>query len=272
MCNQDNLKRTYPQILLNEVFLTHNLREQWNGNIPQAHYWRLYHNSREGAGFYLYGKRLTMYPDKLYLLPPNCLLKNWCDDLPISQLYFHFEVPSLMGTQEYPLNELPLLEENRKLMEQVMQNLHGFNLPPRYQMAAISLISLCLSQLPDDALHERVADQRIAQLCSQIHTYPADSYSLEMMSKIVGLELKTFQRLFKKTTGFSPIQYVQHVRYTTAARLLRSTDISITDICDFIGIRDRFYFSRQFKIFFSLPPSAYHRRFYHVESKRPAFR
>lgn len=60
--------------------------------------------------------------------------------------------------------------------------------------------------------------------------------------------------VFKEVTGYTPIQYIHHLRITEACRLLKSTDMSIINISDYLGYYDASYFSRTFKKIMSMSP------------------
>lgn len=56
-----------------------------------------------------------------------------------------------------------------------------------------------------------------------------------------------FRRLFKRMTGYSPGQYLLHMRIVKAQELLRDTRLSIKQICFMLGFDSPYYFSRIFK-------------------------
>ncbi len=63
--------------------------------------------------------------------------------------------------------------------------------------------------------------------------------------------------LFKTTTGFSIIEYLNGVRVKQAKRLLRETDQSIGSITDAVGFRSVTHFGRIFKQHTGYSPSRY---------------
>jgi len=89
----------------------------------------------------------------------------------------------------------------------------------------------------DQHLHRKIAQAEVAELC----------------------ELNTFQfsRLFKKLTGVTFQEYLQHRRIAEAMRLLANPKVSVTDVCFTVGFRDLSYFTRIFQRYVGLPPSRY---------------
>jgi AraC-like DNA-binding protein len=63
--------------------------------------------------------------------------------------------------------------------------------------------------------------------------------------------------LFKRWTGFSPIDYFIRLRMQRAGRLLTATTMSVKEIAAALGYDDPFYFSRLFKSIHGIAPSDY---------------
>lgn len=104
-------------------------------------------------------------------------------------------------------------------------------------------------------------DPRIAAVRDFINTHLEEDMSLEMLAKRVGMSGNNFLRIFRKECGLTPYKYIVQQRYHLAARLLKNSHLSIEEICDVIGIHDRFHFSRQFKNFFGVAPAQYRIRY-----------
>lgn len=89
----------------------------------------------------------------------------------------------------------------------------------------------------------------------------ASSISLARLAAIAGLGERTFVRKFKKATGDTPIEYLQHLRIGKARKLLETTDESVDTITYAIGYEDVSSFRRLFKKITGLSPTAYRRKF-----------
>ena len=78
------------------------------------------------------------------------------------------------------------------------------------------------------------------------------------MMNITGLGSKsTLMRNFRKTTGTTPHQFQLKKKYAYAAELLKTTDLTIGEICETVGIGDQNLFSKYFRKLFGIPPSIY---------------
>lgn len=63
--------------------------------------------------------------------------------------------------------------------------------------------------------------------------------------------------LFKKKTGFSPIEYFNHLKIQKACQYLQFTQLRIREIAFKIGIEDPYYFSRLFTKTMGFSPKGY---------------
>lgn len=67
----------------------------------------------------------------------------------------------------------------------------------------------------------------------------------------------TVQRLFRRWTGMSVLEWVQRRKMEEAATLLRSTGLRVNEVALRVGFRDPLYFSRVFRATFSVAPRDY---------------
>lgn len=63
--------------------------------------------------------------------------------------------------------------------------------------------------------------------------------------------------MFREVMGVSPIQYIHILRMKEACNLLTSSDLSVTEISNYLGYYDHSYFFRIFKKYTSMSPTAY---------------
>jgi transcriptional regulator GlxA family with amidase domain len=84
---------------------------------------------------------------------------------------------------------------------------------------------------------------------------------VEEMVRRSDLAERSFKRRFTKATGYTPIEYVQHLRVEEAKRRLERTDTPIDEISWRVGYEDPAFFRRLFKRITRLTPGAYRRKF-----------
>ncbi|MEO6455400.1 MAG: AraC family transcriptional regulator [Ginsengibacter sp.] len=81
--------------------------------------------------------------------------------------------------------------------------------------------------------------------------------TLEEIAGFVNLSASHFSYLFKKKTGFSPIEYFNHLKVQKACQYLLFTNLRMKEISLELGISDPYYFSRMFTKVMGIPPSEY---------------
>lgn len=105
---------------------------------------------------------------------------------------------------------------------------------------------------------------------SKENTFDIVNTSIEFMQKNLDnlLDLKTvaqhvnisashYSFLFKKKTGFSPMEYLTHLKVQKACQYLQFTTLRIKEIALSLGIDDPYYFSRVFTKVMSISPKSY---------------
>jgi len=81
--------------------------------------------------------------------------------------------------------------------------------------------------------------------------------SLEEMADSARLSVSYYSSLFKKKTGFPPLEYFNQLKIQQACQYLLFTDMKIKDIAINLGMIDPYYFSRAFKRIMSISPKLY---------------
>lgn len=85
----------------------------------------------------------------------------------------------------------------------------------------------------------------------------AEPITVDDLASAAGLSRAHFSRMFTRTFGESPREYLQSRRLERAAALLRYTDRSVADICTMVGLRSLGSFTTSFARVYGLPPAAY---------------
>ena len=74
-----------------------------------------------------------------------------------------------------------------------------------------------------------------------------------------GLSRAAFARRFHALVGVPPLAYLTHWRMSTAARLLRESDLSLATVAARIGYGSEFAFAKAFKRAHGHAPGGYRR-------------
>lgn len=96
-------------------------------------------------------------------------------------------------------------------------------------------------------------DQAIDFLSKKID----QALTLDQIAAAVNLSPSHFSYVFKKRTGYSPIEYFNHLKIQQACQFLLFTRLRVKEVAQELGIRDAHYFSRLFKKVMGMSPDEY---------------
>jgi AraC family transcriptional regulator of arabinose operon len=221
----------------------------------------------EGEGYLKVGGReFYPKPGQMCLLPAGVLQsyaavsdntfgKYWCHfsagigDIPLFRI---LETPVCAQIAEPEL----LIEK----FEQLIGLYQRADLPSALRANAVlmDIIALFLEQCGDVLLNtnSNASLERMSEVLLYMETHLAETVSVEELSAITHYHPNYFIRIFKNTTGLSPIQYMNRLRMEKARQLLTLSRLSVSEIAGRVGM-DLSYFSRMFKEHTGLTPSDY---------------
>jgi AraC-like DNA-binding protein len=87
----------------------------------------------------------------------------------------------------------------------------------------------------------------------------AEPLDLDAMARAAGFSRYHFARGFTAAYGETPGQYLTRRRIERAQDLLRSADLSVTEICHLVGFTSLGSFSARFSALVGVPPTEYRR-------------
>jgi transcriptional regulator GlxA family with amidase domain len=81
--------------------------------------------------------------------------------------------------------------------------------------------------------------------------------SLADLAGMAGLSVSHYSALFRRATGYGPLEYQTRLRMGTARDLLDTTDRPVASVAAQVGFTDALYFSRQFRRIHGMSPTEY---------------
>lgn len=178
-------------------------------------------------------------------------------------------------TRSNPVYDCPQAEETEKIIDDIVNtveenNLHG-------KIAAISKLYYFFSTLFDKnaALPSNIKNlssapkndtHEIVYHSDNFYIREAENYirfhydrdiSVNSIAKLLNLSPEYFSRLFKCETGISPQQMIIKYRLKRACLLLETTNLTVSEISNSVGISDTRYFSKLFRKNISYSPGEY---------------
>lgn len=127
----------------------------------------------------------------------------------------------------------------------------------------LSLLIIELFSIQGSNMEEKEND--MAAIQTYIQQNLSRSIPLSALAEKYGVSLSRFKILFKKETGMPPREYILREKIDAAKNMLRTTDLSVTDIAMALGFSSGQYFATVFKRFVYLSPSEYRSRCLHTK-------
>lgn len=97
--------------------------------------------------------------------------------------------------------------------------------------------------------------EMVDTVLNQIENDLSKDYDFNAIAQKQGISISYFRILFKNNTGLSPLEYLNRVRILRALELLQTTQGSISEVAEQVGIHAPNYFARIFKKLIGYPPS-----------------
>jgi transcriptional regulator GlxA family with amidase domain len=85
----------------------------------------------------------------------------------------------------------------------------------------------------------------------------AQMLTLADIARFINISAPHLSSVFRKKTGFAPIEYFLHLKVQKACQFLVFTDLRINEISEKLGMEDQFYFSRMFRKLMGVSPNHY---------------
>jgi AraC family transcriptional regulator len=98
---------------------------------------------------------------------------------------------------------------------------------------------------------------RLRRIKELVHAKMEDDLSLDEMAESVGLSTAHFARMFRKSTGQTPHQFVLRQRLERAKAMLRAPDARVLDVAVACGFKTQQHFAQVFRDVWRVSPTEY---------------
>jgi len=98
---------------------------------------------------------------------------------------------------------------------------------------------------------------RLRRIKELVHSKMEDDLSLDEMAQAVGLSTAHFARMFRKSTGETPHQFVLRQRLERAKAMLRAPDARVLDVAVACGFKTQQHFAQAFRGLWGVSPTDY---------------
>jgi AraC-like DNA-binding protein len=171
------------------------------------------------------------------------------------------DLSSLVGGQLPPLhrvaNDLPFLLALQQRL--ITPSLEGAGLNPQADTWLLALLTElhAMDRASAVAGEDREQYEAIRHLCAQVRTDSARGWTASRMARALHYSPDHFGRLFRRFVGETPSAFLIRARMEAAKSLLRGSSAPITQIAEYLGYGDVYFFSKQFREKVGISPSEY---------------
>ncbi|MGQ1909169.1 helix-turn-helix domain-containing protein [Marinifilum sp. RC60d5] len=264
--------------------------QNWEFNELSFPFWRIYHNSYQGAIILNDNVEYALTPDKIVLIAPNTSYstrmfdneipkigyslkggrvnstfssKQVIDEQFVLHLFIHFNIGMPYDNVSPGIFIFDLTEHLREKLQIIKRHLNYE--PTRFSfhssLAIQSLIGDLLSELPEEKWDLITKDYRILEVLNHVESNIDSELGNTTLANKAKLATNAFTRLFTEEIGVSPQKYVKKKRIDKACIFLHHSNLSIDEVAIQTGFADRYHFSRIFKQITGISPAKYKKVF-----------
>jgi AraC-like DNA-binding protein len=152
------------------------------------------------------------------------------------------------------LLERYFLNPNERLRE---AGCKAFLLTLLYHLASHHAASSIMSW---EFLREQQRSLTLKPLFEHVSREYASKLTVAQAAALVHMSQPQLMKTFKRVAGMTLVAYLNHVRVSNAAKLLRETARNIAEVAASVGFADQSYFDKQFKRAFGCTPKEFRQR------------
>lgn len=227
--------------------------------------------------FEIAGKPLTLAAGELLVIPPGTHFYGRDAEENVGFYWLHFEMkgmevatagenPAFNQPQlwQLPLYEQNLILDNELLLLQQLQTIKEMELPT-HQLLDSYTATLLLSIKEKYLLSFQENDSEKHFLIDYLKEYLQRNYRRKItvaeLASYFGYNKAYLSNLFSREVGQTVTQYLHMLRLEQGRQLLLTTNDSIREVAEKVGIEDEKYFSRLFQKQFLLAPRSYRKKY-----------
>lgn len=260
-------------------FFDYNQKNRFvNMEFPHMHtFYEMMILLSEKANHYLAGRKYILSQNDIILLPPKILHQSeYISESPSRRIIIEFVWPvDAMSTEAVSmLSSLfdvskPVLRFPRELQKEIFRPLNKIEqigetkdamselLVQTYFLEFMCGLYLHRGQNEYIAKEENSPVEKIYQAANYIQVHYMEKISLSVLAEHFYLSPCYLSHRFREITGYTVSDYIEQTRIKNAKYILINTDTHISDASEMVGFSSFSQFSRSFRRFVGMTPTAY---------------
>ena len=223
---------------------------------------------KSGTMYLEYNTRhLTLSAGELAIIPPKVLHKGYTAKEAVEYDVLMFDIRSFYNETEICKSTLPAIYDGRAVFNSITSdkdilfctdNICKSDRNDAWETAAniYRLLGL-LFQKELAELHAKPQNHSVRKIVDFLEENAGQEISTATLCETFSYTPAHLCRKFKKATGLSPMTYLKIFRLEKARKIIKNSDLSISQVAAECGFSDANYFTRCFRAHFGAPPSRY---------------
>lgn len=150
-------------------------------------------------------------------------------------------------------------ETVREIFDLTAKKPDGFELLVKAELCRFWFDLFCAAKRREAVLPDRNAEC-VKRAISLMEERFAEKLTLDDLARACGLSRSEFCRTFRRFTGRTPFEYLQHLRVRRSLALLADGGLSVTEVAARTGFAGASYFAEVFRRFFRVSPTEYRKK------------
>lgn len=114
----------------------------------------------------------------------------------------------------------------------------------------------------DEGVYEKYLIDKDIQMLNKINqmieqNLDDSNYSIDALAEDLGLSRSAFFKKVKSLTGFAPVDLIKEIRLNKSVELIKTTDLSVSEIAFTVGFKEAGYFGKCFRKKYQCTPTEY---------------
>ncbi|WP_100408128.1 AraC family transcriptional regulator [Bacillus solitudinis] len=245
----------------------------WYHDPRQQSFHSLWFIAKGKGDFIINGTSYPVESGKLFFFEPSMVCERKTDiEEPLEYYFIRFTYASAFMEKEqwtfgeerdvsFPMSGMYNVQNSAHIINLLEQILHlrkrrGAIVAMKRKLLFWELLLMIIQDFRSQNLTGNTTNA-IDRTVDYLTSHYQEAITLENLAQMAGMSVSHYSRLFKKFIGYSPMDYLRHLRMDRAKELIVFSDSRLKEISQSVGYQDEFFFSRTFKKVVGVSPTEF---------------